>query len=362
MPRTLLIKFGAIGDVVMAIPAAWQLHLAGHTVDWVCGPQVLPVLELYPWIHPIVADDHAILKGSAAERAVAIGKLWRKIARRHYDLAATLYYDARYRVLALPVRATRKLQLSHTDRTLRLLPGRHHTDEYARILLGRPDGVEPYSLEPEPPQRLPPSPLPAPAYGRARIVMVPGGASNMMNAAVLRRWPIEFYVALAERLLAHNCEVVLVGGADDSWVRTYFAALTVTDQIGKLALPQTIAAIDSGEVLVTHDTGPLHLGNLTRAGMVALFGPTDPHVFGPRRPGTVSIWGGEGFACRPCYDGRNFAPCQSNDCMRQIGVAMVLDEIKRMLDQRAKGELAAPRIVTPEGTAGGRPLVKHEGV
>lgn len=361
MSRTLLIKFGAIGDVVMAITAAWQLHLAGHTVDWVCGPTVLPVLELYPWINPVLADDRAILTGSAPQRAMAIAKLWSRLAGRRYDLAATLYYDSRYRLLALPVRATRKLQLSHTDRNLRLIPGRHHTDEYARILLGREDSVEPLALAPISPVALPKSPLPAIQDGRSRIVIVPAGASNLMNAAVLRRWPVERYVELAQHLLGRGCEVVLIGGPDDTWARTHFAGLDVVDRIGELSLPQTIALIDSSDVLVSHDTGPLHLGNITRAGIVALFGPTDPHVFGPRRAGTISIWGGEGFACRPCYDGRSFAPCRSNDCIRQIGTAMVLSEVEHMLAQRARGELPASSVLTPASTLGEQTLVTLRG-
>lgn len=290
-------------------------------------------------------------------RARAIAKLWRRIAGRRYDLVATLYYDARYRVLALPVRARRKLHFSHSDRNLRLLPGRHHSDEYARILLGLPDDVAPHSLAPCRPTALPESPLPPPTAGRTRILIVPGGASNMMNAAVLRRWPIERYAALSQQLLTRGCEVVLIGGPEDAWAKAHFPAGAVIDLIGKLTLPQTIAAIDSGSVLVSHDTGPLHLGGLTRAGVVALFGPTDPHVFTPRRAGTVALWGGEGFACRPCYDGRNFASCHSNDCMRQIDVSMVLDEITALIAERAEGELSSPRIKVPASTIGAEDLV-----
>jgi heptosyltransferase-2 len=48
MPRLLLIKFGAVGDVVMTLPAAHAMHLAGYQVDWVCGHAVAPLLRLYP--------------------------------------------------------------------------------------------------------------------------------------------------------------------------------------------------------------------------------------------------------------------------------------------------------------------------
>jgi heptosyltransferase-2 len=341
MPRTLIVKFGAIGDAVMLIPAVRQLHLAGHTIDWVCGSGILPILKLYPWINPILADDKAILIGSPAAKLKAIASLWPALRKHSYDLAATLYYDPRYRLITLPVRARRKLMLSHTDRGSRILPSRHHTDEFTRILLDLPDRVRPESTPPLPPDLLPASPLPPPLG--TRIVMAPAGARNMLAEAVLRRWPEENYVALAEQLLAKGFEVVLIGGPDDTWVQPQFAHLPVIDIIGTLRLPETVAVMDSAAVVVTHDTGPLHLAGITRASVVALFGPTDPHTFMPRRPGVTAIWGGEGFACRPCYDGHSFASCPANDCMRQIPVAQVFEAV---LTSLAEPDQPA-RIFTP---------------
>lgn len=336
----------------MAIPGAWQLHLAGYAVDWVCGSTVLPLLELYPWIRPIVADERAILKGSTPARAAAVAGLWRTLAGKRYDLAATLYYDRRYRLLALPVRAGRKLQLSHADRRLQLLPGRHHTDEYARILLGRPDAVEPLSLAPvlPAPELLPPTPLPR--SERPRVVLVPGGARNLMNDDALRRWPVEHYVKLTQHLQPTGAEVILIGSPEDAGVQSFFAATQCTDLIGRLSLTQTLALLDEADLLVTHDTGPLHLGGIARCSVLGLFGPTDPRGRLPQRAGTAAIWGGEGFACRPCYDGRSFAPCPANECLSSVSPAMVLAEVAVLLDERARGCLAPPRIVTPESTVG----------
>lgn len=358
MPRVLLIKFGAIGDATMLLPAAHQLHLAGMDIDWVCGPTILPILQLYPWINPILADDRAILLGSFAVRAAAIFKLWRMLAGRSYEIVATLYYDHRYAILALPIRAPRKFMLSHSGRDRRILPGRHHTDEFARILLNLPDELRPTHLPPLPPLLLPVSPLPPPT--RTRVILAPAGARNMLANATLRRWPAEHYVELTQLLLQGGCEVVLIGGPDDTDIRPLFADLPVIDVIGKLPLPETIALLDSADLFVTHDTGPLHLGGLTRASIVSIFGPTDPHVFAPRRPGTVALWGGEGFSCRPCYDTHSFAPCPSNDCTWQISPAMVHAELLSLLADRARGHLAPARIVTPAISTPASSFVKLE--
>ncbi len=350
--RVLIIKLGAIGDVIMAIPAAHALHLTGAEIDWVCGPMVAPVLACYPWIRTIVADERVLLQGSTAQRLGVLTKVWKAISGKKYDLCATLYYDRRYQLLAMPVRATRKLTLSTTDREFRLLPGRHHTDEYARILLGFEDGERPIAMAPVHAELLPNSPLPrvdGPSGRRLRVVLAPGGAKNLMRDDALRRWPLENYVAIARGLAEQNTEVVLIGGPDDSWVLPAFNGADVTDLIGKLTLPQTLALLDESDVMVTHDTGPLHLAGITKVGIVSIFGPTDPQGRLPQRMDTVAIWGGEGFACRPCYDGRDFAPCKDNGCMKQATPSMVLREVAAVIEQRHSGS-KPPRVVLPAST------------
>lgn len=349
MPRLLLVKLGAIGDVVMAVPAAHAMHVAGHEIDWICGRAVAPLLGLYPWINVIEIDDRALLRGSAAERVCLLVRTWRMLAGRTYDLSVTLYYDRRYRWLTLPVRAKRKLMLSWTDRRTMLLPGRHHTDEFARVLSGREDGYTPQQLAPVPPPTLPPSPLP-PTPGKPRIVLVPGGARNMVRDDALRRWPVEDYVALTQLLLDREHEVVLAGGPEDTWVLPAFAGLQVQDFIGKLSLIETLGLLNSADVTVTHDTGPLHLAGLTVTAIVSIFGPTDPYGRLPQRNNGVALWGGEGFACRPCYDGSEYAPCTYNGCVRQVTAARALAEVEGLLTAVREGKSFPPRIKMPEHT------------
>jgi heptosyltransferase-2 len=351
MSRLLIVKLGAIGDVIMAIPAVNALRQEGAQIDWICGPAVAPLLACYPWIRPIVADDRAILKGSAIERLRALTALWREIGFQKYDLCATLYYDPRYRLIALPVRAKRKLLLSNSNRTLQLLPGRHHTDEYARILLGLKDEEKPSAFAPVKAEVQPLSPI-ADTFTTSsglkhRVVLAPGGARNDLRDDALRRWPVASYVSLAKALNDRGIEVILIGGPQDDWILPFFLGIDVQDQVGKLSLTQTLALLNESDVAVTHDTGPLHLAGITSVGIVSIFGPTDPRGRLPQRANTVAIWGGEGFACRPCYDGRDYAPCNNNGCMQQVTVAMVLDQVEAVLRQRENAP-KPPRVITPD--------------
>ena len=356
--RLLLVKLGAIGDVIMAIPAAAQMHAKGYAIDWLASETIAPVLRLYPWIHVIAVDEAGLLRGDRVLRFRKMLALWRVLRRRAatagpYDLCATLYYDRRYHLLTLPIRAARRVSLSWDDRAFRLLPGRHHTDEYARILSGRLDTETPTQLAPVAVPGLPAPPLPR-RPGQLRVVLVPAGARNLLRDDALRRWPVESYVAVGQELLARGCEVVLVGGPEDRWASVHFAEVahrgtpgSLTDLIGTLSLVETLALLDSADVTVTHDTGPLHLAGITSTGIVTIFGPTDPRGRLPQRADSVALWGGEDFACRPCYDGRDYAACSHNGCIRQITPATVLRQIEELIAAREVGQSLAPKVLVP---------------
>jgi heptosyltransferase-2 len=173
----------------------------------------------------------------------------------------------------------------------------------------------------------------------------------------LRRWPIENYVVLAKALVGRGFEVVLTGGPDDRWASAHFFSVAelapggrFADLIGTLSLVETLALLDSAAVTVTHDTGPLHMAGITSTGIVAIFGPTDPHGRLPQRPNCVALWGGEGFACRPCYDGRDYAPCRHNGCMAQVTPEMVVEQIELLVRARVEAVARMPRVLTPSHT------------
>lgn len=353
--RALLIKLGQIGDVIMAIPGAYALHQRGFEIHWVCGDNVASLLHCYSWIHPIVVDHKSIQFGKGLARARSLLDAWYKLAFRKFDLCATLYYDPRYKILALPIHAKKSIAFSKTSRSASLLPSRHPTDEYIRFLLDIEDGFKEGTAPPVPPDLLPPSPLP-PKIALRRIAIVPGGvrplvreqATKQANEQSLRRWPVENFVELSATLLGRGWEVVLLGSSEDSWTQPYFTGLGVVDCLGKLSLPEVISVCNTSDALISPDTGPLHMAGLSNTVVLGIFGPTDPATRIPRRDFSVGLWGGLNFACRPCYDGREFAPCQYNGCIRQVSPAAVLSELDRLLTAKSNGQIEHWRVFFPE--------------
>ncbi len=344
----LIVRLGSIGDVLMLLPAVYELHKRGARIDWVCGKVVAPLLAMYPWVNRVEVDDHALYHGGRAGQARQLAGLWRRLAGRKYDVCAVLQYDRRYRWLAGVVRAGRRIELSHEDRERRLLPGRWHANEYARVLGLAGDGFREENMRLLRPEVVPGVEVGGVAIGelaagrdggrRGRVGIVPAGAKNVLRESALRRWPVENYVELTRELVKRGYEVVLTGSAEDGWVRKDFAELlaaggrgAVQDWIGRTTLPELVGLYDRCDVVVTHDTGCMHVAGISRAKVLAIFGPTEPGSFLPRREGVRGLWGGEKLACRPCYDGRDFAPCQWNGCVREITVERVLSEMEALL-------------------------------
>jgi ADP-heptose:LPS heptosyltransferase len=114
---------------------------------------------------------------------------------------------------------------------------------------------------------------------------------NMGASTRERCWPAGYFTELAKRLIDHdgdNIDVVIIGSqADHDLVNTLLLSLDnsqrsrVIDYVGKTSLKQLLGVIDSLDVLVTGDTGPLHLAVALKVPTVSLFVTANPKFTGP---------------------------------------------------------------------------------
>jgi heptosyltransferase-2 len=327
----LIVRIGAIGDVVMALGAveAARALEPGTRVTWLCGELVRPLLEQVGTVDEIVTvDDRALLTGTARDRTREITRVWRALAGRRFDLVVTAHADPRYGILTAPVRTRTRRSLRSFGARRGPIPGRYEGDEYARLV----HGVDGPDAEPA---RLPHVRFPPAEHLLARdgptVMLAPGGAKNVLRDDGLRRWPLESYARVAAELAARELRVVISGGRGDEWVRPAFAGVPVVDLVGRTNLVELAATIQASDLLVTHDSGPMHLAFLARTPVVALFGPTRPSERLPHGAAVRALWGGEHLACRPCYDGRDYAPCPNNVCIQSISPDDVVAEAVGML-------------------------------
>lgn len=332
--KILIVRLAALGDVVMASAVLTRIRAEqpDARVTWACGRGAAELVRLFPGVDEVIAlDERQLLAGSALTRAAALPGAWKRIGAGRFDRVLLLHADRRYRALVPTARAAGFRMLERRQgRGLNPIPGRYFGDEYARLL--DPHGGGGYVTRRYAPVDVRPNLAHIPRReGSGLVVLVPGGGRNLLRESPTRRWPADRYRALSAALRADGCTVALVGDRHDEWARQYFEGVDVLDRIGRDSLEQTLALMRDADLVISHDTGPMHLTRLVRAPLLALFGPTMPSQFLVPDERTKILWGGADLACRPCYDGREFAACDDNQCMKSLGVDEVLREAETML-------------------------------
>jgi lipopolysaccharide heptosyltransferase II len=163
------------------------------------------------------------------------------------------------------------------------------------------------------------------------IIAIHPGARN----GKAKRWPLRHYAALADRLVSGlDALVVLTGSPNEAGLANAVLAQVhapVVDLTGQTTLPALVALLAESDVVVTGDSGPMHIACAVRTPVVALHGPTDPRQSGPTAPDAIvlrhDLW------CSPCYDSSATAECRFGNpvCMKELAPGMVFAAVRRQL-------------------------------
>ena len=319
MNRTVLVlRFSAVGDVVLTAPAIAALRAA-----WPDARIVYAVKERLAHLvahNPNVDEVVALRQGEGplsyarrlrATRPTAVldlhGKIRSRILRALMPGVRKVVWHKRDFRDTLPV----KLAL-RPYRASMLFADRYHAavEELAGCAL--PKGKLQYFLGP---QDL------AVADGTLRAVGIdPGrpllGLSPGANWAT-KRWPAERFAGLARRALDRGVQVAVQGSLAEGDLAARVAQLApgAVDLSGKLDLPGLGGFIARCAAFVANDSGPMHMARALGVPTLALFGSTDPSMFDFR--GHEMLFAG--VACAPCsFFGRRRCPRGHFRCMLDL--------------------------------------------
>jgi heptosyltransferase-2 len=143
-----------------------------------------------------------------------------------------------------------------------------------------------------------------------------------------KRWPIERFAAVAQALAqAQQAAVVVLGSAEDSLLAQELGqrlSVPVLNSTGKLSLMHTAALLQQCRLLLSNDSGLMHMATALRVPVVAIFGPTVQEFgFYPFKASAQVV--SAALACRPCSTkGSTRCPRGHHQCMQQVTVAHVL--------------------------------------
>ncbi len=163
------------------------------------------------------------------------------------------------------------------------------------------------------------------------IIAMHAGARN----GQAKRWPIRHFAALADHLAEDMDALVVVTGAPNEAPLAHdialYARYPLLNVSGQTSLPQLVALLAESDVLVTGDSGPMHIACAVETPVVVMHGPTDPALSGPTAPDAIvlrhTLW------CSPCYDASATAECRFGNpiCMKAIAPHTVFAAIHRQL-------------------------------
>lgn len=329
MMNVLIVRLGALGDIVHAVPAAAALRRAypDAQIDWLVDARHRAIVDL------ITVVDRAVV----LERSSAGGWLdvTRRMRQRGYDAAIDLQGLLKSAVLARASGASRVIGFSiwhlrektarpfytETDRRGRL-EADHVIVKNLRLLSAL--GVYDERVE------FPLADVESAALAQVRNTMAGDRPFALINPGAAwpnKRWPAERFGEVASfiRDIRGLPSFVLWGPGEEGLAGAVVDASAGAARLAPATgLSDLLALCRAASVMISGDTGPLHIAAAAATPIVALFGPTDPHRNGPWAPDdvTVSRFG----ACGCHYERR----CRQQDwCIESIGVAEVTAAIQQ---------------------------------
>lgn len=290
--RLLIVKTSSIGDVIHALPAAQAIKQTrpGLKLGWVARERCADILRGNPWIdHLHIVPNKPSLRDLAA--------LSRDLRSAQYQAAMDmqgLFLSGLITWLSgAPARIgwDRNRECNRIWLTNPVVAGRdsdqpgdtHEVDAlygFAKVL-----GVDaPHSDFPSQHYLAADGAEQAAAWLNA--VPPPRVALNVGASREYKRWPTANWAALAESLLARDVSVVFIGDQRDSEtvaeVRGRMReASTVIDLSGKTNLRQLASVLVASDLVISGDSGPMHLAVAVGTPVIAIFGATNPARHGP---------------------------------------------------------------------------------
>ncbi len=340
--KILILKPSSLGDVVQALPVARLIkkHRPEAEIHWWLNRELVPLLEGDPDLSRVIPFDRARW-GRIDGWPLIISEI-RGLRRERYDWVIDLQSLARSALVAWLSRGALTVGLEDRREGAPLFfdvavprpaPDAHAVDWYLAVLreLGIPVH---FDFEWLPSRKEIATDLLArfpDLESRPWIGLQPG--ARWMN----KRWPVEKFIEVSRGLLSANPQLrlaVLGGHADQSLGAAIAtgAGPGVTDLTGRLSLPEMVEWLRRCAVLVTNDTGPMHVAAALGRPVVALFGPTHPSRTGPYGAGhqvfTVPL------PCAPCMRSRCHWS-ESLACLKGIQATWVVEAVLKRLKPAA---------------------------
>jgi ADP-heptose:LPS heptosyltransferase len=318
----LIIKLGALGDVVLCLPQLAHILEAhpGARVTLLTAPEYAGLVTGFPRLQVACFRRKGLLE---------MLRLLAWLLRRSFDVVYDLQGSQRSRIMTLltlaPKRVGRCAAIAYTHMPPSAEVALHAFDRFNAVLvaggIGAADPVFPVSwfasTAPAVTAWLRNNDL----HGK-RLVLLHAGSSQRWSS---KRWEEASFRELANRLVARGYAVVWTGADADRDLNRRLSAVAGIDATGRFDYPELAVLARHASFALANDSGPMHLFSMTGLPVYAFFGPTDwrrSHALGQAdRVLTNPV------PCSPCL--LPVCPPQyGHACLREITPAMVVERLE----------------------------------
>jgi len=296
LKNILIIKPSSLGDIVLALPALTALRKSfpDAKISWLIRPEFTALLENHPHLDEIIPFDRRFL-GKAWFNPGALASLIsliRRLRRAKFD--AVIDFQGLFRTASLArlsgckkrygmSKARELAPLFYTHKITQTQSCIHMVDYYLKII--KTAGASDLSVQ----FVLPHHPEAADSVGRLLAshdiapdnyaVFVPGSAHKD------KRWPIERFAALADKISAKfGLSLIAIGSSNESSLVERLKTLAnvpIANFAGRTSLSELIALLKSARLVVSNDTGPGHIAAALSTPLVLMFSWSNPARIAP---------------------------------------------------------------------------------
>jgi ADP-heptose:LPS heptosyltransferase len=327
--KILIIRFSSIGDIVLTTPVIRCLkkQVEGATIHYLTKATYAAILEANPFIdhiHTLATDIQETIEGLQAE---------------NFDLVVDLHHNLRslrvINALKKPHKSFPKLNIQKwllTNFKINLLPKAHIVDRYMQTVahLGvKNDGAGLDYFIPAT-TKIQPGDIPT-AHELGYIGVVIGAAH------ATKKLPSEKLAALVNAI---DHPIILLGGKEDQLQGEALAALDpikIYNACGKFTLNESAELVKRAKLIITHDTGLMHIAAAFNRPVISVWGNTVPAFgmypyFGKHSAAQSMLVEVTTVRCRPCSKiGYKTCPKKHFRCMQEIDLAEIRQLAQRIL-------------------------------
>lgn len=324
-----------LGDLVLTTPFLHVLrkNAPQAKITYLVDEKLADVVCYNPNIDELITID----KKGRDKSVLALWRYAKKMRHNNYDLLINIHPNERTSFLCScsgakqKVGAVHKLFTPFFDQVLVLNKKIHAADMYLDILrqLGASDlthnGLEIYNCSAD--EKFVDNFLVQENIQVSDKII----SFNIGSAVLTKRWSSKRFAQVADYFAQKDYQIIFLGGKMDLPLVKEAVNFMKTKPVlatGKLSLGQLAALMKKMSLVITNDSGPMHVAISQKIPVVAMYGPSSPKLYGPYTE-LAEIVRSEP-PCEDCGDVMKHT-CPKMDCMKNLSVEQVIIASERML-------------------------------